>query len=207
MNRTAWLVTAAVSLTACATQEQAFRPDLQAARDTDEGISTVEYDVDTRLGELADVRVWSRGAYEAEVRGGDATVLHVGLAVENEQGLPLAIDPSRLWAEVSFGDRRERVKPLAVEGATTIEPHGGTELQLHFELPGAAPDDVRGFRVHWNLQAAGRVHDEITPFVQQPEPLGEELEHRPYYDPFWYPYAPGPGLTQSPPRPRDGHAS
>ncbi len=204
MHRGAWVATAAVALAACGTQEQAFRPASHATGETIGGDATAEYDVDSPQGELADVRVWSKGAYETEVRGQDETIVHVGIEVQNEQAAPLAIDPSRLKADFVIGDQRvEGVSPLSIDGPTTIGPHDSAELQVQFTVPRANvdPDEIRGFRVHWNVQGLGRAYSQVTPFVQKPEPLpvyGSSFYYTPFYDPFYAPYTSYPGATLSP---------
>lgn len=203
MHRGAWVVAATLALAACGTDQQAFRPASHATGETISGHAAAEYDIDSQQGELADVRVWSRGAYETEIRGEDETVVHVGLEVQNEQGQPLAVDPNRLKADVLVGDQRfEGLKPLSIEGPTTIEPHGSAELHVHFTVPKRVdPDEIRGFRVHWGVQGLGRAYSQVTPFVQKPDPVpvyGSGFYYSPFYDPFYYPYSTYPSMTLSP---------
>lgn len=179
------ITVAALSLLACGGAREQFTPGERATAQTFEGYTAAEYAIASRQGDLGDAKVFTRGAYRAQVNGRDRTVVHVGFVIENNSRYPLELAPDRLLLDSATIDQRvvQDLEPVRVEGPLVIQPGDEREVNAYFALPpGTSPTDVDAFRVRWMLAANGITYAQRTPFLERQE----EYYYMPHYDPFYY---------------------
>lgn len=192
----------ACTLAACASNIKSFEPTERVDAISPQGYTAALYDLDVGEERLGEVKVWTRGIYRTEVRGIDQTVVHVGLAVENQRGEPIRIPVQRLYLDSVMLERQtvKNIAPSQVVGDLTVAPGTLNEIDAYFVLPpGVNPGDVDAFRIHWGLRDNGRLYTQITPFIQQRMPeyaayypyYYPGFYYSPFYDPFYDPFYPG----------------
>jgi hypothetical protein len=170
------------------TQSERFQPTERATATAETGQTAAEYD----LGVAGDAKVWSKGAYEADVNGQRRTVVHTGLQVENRTAAPMHIDDMRVTA-VRAGDRQiTEVMPLRLSGDRTIPANDEGQIEVLFVLPPEIddPQEVDSFRVRWALGGENVAYRQTTPFLEEEDPevrYPDPYFFSPYYDPWFYP--------------------
>jgi hypothetical protein len=188
---------------ACAPR-QAFVPAERLTAFSPQGHVAAEYDLRTRRGVVGHVRVWSHGAERVRFDGGRRALVHVGLVIQNDSNMPLAIDEERTrldWATVN-GTVYENIPVAHLEGEKFIPPGGETRVDVYFAMiPGVYPTDVRGFRLRWAVRDDQAIHAQRTPFIRDPRARapthfyypGPYYYHRGFWGPRWGPWwGPGP---------------
>lgn len=172
-----------------------FRP-VDAATKLAPGYVAAYYEVEKRQRNIGDVKIWSPGAYPAQING-EQTAIHVRMRVRNDTQEPLELALNETYVEITTDERRfVTVRDEArVEGAATVEAISTTRLDLYYVLPGDLDaDDVAAFELNWMLRTAEGVVTQTTPFVR------DEEEPNVYWRPsfyfgynYGYPYGPWPG--------------
>jgi hypothetical protein len=77
-------------MTGCPARHADFRPT-EAATELGPGHAAVYYDVEVDGRDLGDIRIWSPGAYRADVNGRERAI-HVQLRMRNDSDVPLLLD-------------------------------------------------------------------------------------------------------------------
>lgn len=207
-RRTTGAVTLGLFAVSCGAGYQEFVPAERVTARSPAGYEAAEYEIDTERGELGEVKIWADGAYRAKVDGQRATVVELGMYVENSQRAPLSLTELRLDSVTVDGASMENVRPVRIEGPTTIEAGQDARLRMYFALPNRFdPEDVKAFRLKWQVQGGGASYTQRTPFLEAPEPppyyygyYGAGYYHTPFYDPFFYDswYYPGVRIYNRP---------
>lgn len=189
------IIAVAAFLAACGGAREQFTPAERATAQTYDGYPAAEYAISTRAGELGDAKVFTRGAFRAEVDGRERTVVHVGFQVENNARYPVRLAPERLVIDSATINEYvlQNVQPTRIEGPAAVRPGEIREFDVYFALPeGVDPQNVDAFRVQWSLTANGMSYSQHTPFLE----YEETYYHTPYWDPFYYdPFFYRPGLV------------
>jgi hypothetical protein len=174
-------------LLGCATTQD-FKPADNTSAYSSSGTPAVVYNIATDGGRIGRVRIWSKGAYKAELQGNKVTMIKISMEVENASAHPVTLDVERSWIDsLSYGDRELALRPFRYEGSPVIPPQTAQTVSLYFVIPSRpSPSDVDGFRLRWEmLDALGHRYLQWTPFVQNNPP--DFYYYRPYYyDPFVY---------------------
>ncbi len=187
MTPTRTLAIATLLVAGCATTQD-FVPTERATAVSPEGkTAAAEYEVESRSGaEIGEIKVWTEGAYEAEVDGRERTVVQIVFEVENQQDAPLTLSQVQLDGVEVDGARLDAVQPTRIEGPTTIAPGADARVRAYFTLPTAKrPNDVERFEVTWTVQKGDTTYRQRTPFVQQ-----VDRYYNNYYTPYYYYYDP-----------------
>lgn len=111
----------------------------------------------------AEASVWSEGIYRKDA----ATVIHVGIAVDNDGDEPIVVDALAARLEkVDVGDDELTYLPATkLDGDVIVQPGEEREVELTFALPaGVDPQDVDGFEVRWVARAGGDTVTNVTGF-------------------------------------------
>jgi hypothetical protein len=165
---------------------QVFTPAANATAFSPDGASrAAEYPIEIDQHPIGDARLWSHGAYRAEVDGSTRTVVHVALLLHNTSAAPISLDDKRLSLEdvVTSDGTLYQVLPAHVDGTTSVPPSQSAQIDALFALPsGLWPVDVIAYHVAWTVKGTG-VYTQRTPFVGP----GYVRFH---YLPYGYPYGP-----------------
>lgn len=192
----------AAGLAACGSRQQAFSPTERVEGHTVEGYREAFYDLAIPGSRNSEVKVWSPGAFNVKTEQGNVTIVRVGFTIDNLASQPVQLDVERVRLESIQAKANLRVNLPAtlVAGNPTVAPGTSGSAEVEFALPsGIKPDDVKAFRIKWSTRTDGRRYTEFTPFAQQPEyayiPVSAYYNpyypwDYPYYDPFYYDYAP-----------------
>ncbi|MFH0899919.1 MAG: hypothetical protein V2A73_04745 [Pseudomonadota bacterium] len=203
--KTAAVLTAILGMVGgCAAGQGFFRPTERVVAEGPQGEPAASYELRGREGEIAQVNVWSEGAYRSRLDGGEATVVRLGLEVQNVGTEPIELRGEDLLLEQvrvdgGIGDARLLSLRPSDRGGTTIPSEDVRSFDLYFAVPRAVdPDDLTSFRLRWTLEAGGRRYVQFTPFVQDkvrdvyayaypnPIPLYPYTPIFGYYDPYLY---------------------
>jgi hypothetical protein len=200
-GRLAAALVAVVFSTSCVSR-QAFVPTERLTAFSPEGFLAAEYDLQTRRGDLGQVRIWSHGANYVRFRGQRRTLVHIGLEIQNESDQYLVIDEERLALDSATvdGTMYENIPAASIRGETVIAPGSEATLDVHFAMtPGIYPTDVSAFRLGWSLRENGAVYVQRTPFIAPPIGWGPDYYHTPFYDPFYFGFGTWPrGMIMHP---------
>jgi hypothetical protein len=178
-------VLAALLVSGCAST-QVFTPAANATAFSPDGANrAAEYPIEIDQHPVGDARLWSHGAYRADVDGSTKTVVHIALLLHNTGATPLTLDDKRLFLEdvLTSEGTLYQVAPAHVDGTTSVPPAQSAEVDAVFALPsGLWPGDVIAYHVAWAVKANG-VYTQRTPFV------GPGYAHFHYF-PYGYPDGP-----------------
>jgi hypothetical protein len=183
----------ALLLMSCAAPAQSFRPTAESGASR-EGEPAAAYEVRDDGSRVAQVNVWSQGAFVAD---DGATYVHVALEVQNvgtgaisldaeataleafdAAGVPLA--PPRLASILPAGAAQRAVAPSAAQ-----------DVDLVFALgTGIAPEGVGSLRLRWTIiHSDARRYVQFTDFTRdESRPVGPTYAYVPiygFYDPFF----------------------
>ena len=175
----------------------AFRPAERATATSPSGYSAADYDIMGPYGHFADAKVWSRGAYEADMKGDEHIVIHVGFIIENSLDRPIVLDESQLVLDsvTIEGERTLDRRPDWLEGDVEIPPGSEREVHVYFVLgtdDELEPWDIDAFRARWVLRdVEGRLrYSQRTPFLPRRPDVDRATGY--YYSPFYDPFYHGP---------------
>jgi hypothetical protein len=188
MSRTV-IVSIAALCCACGASRERFEPAERATARTAEGYTAAEYEIQGREGVLGDAKLWTRGAFRAEVRGQKRTVVHVGFELENNSNQPFELVRDQIYLDSATLDRAvvRDIPPTQVNGSTTVPPGATRRVDAFFSLPpGAMPHDADAFRVHWKIANGSVSYAQRTPFLETPDRQVPYYYYTPFYDPFYY---------------------
>ncbi len=183
---------------------QRFDAAERATATSPRGDLAAEYEIVGASGQLAETKVWLRGAYEDRVDGREMTVVEVVFEVENEGGAPVTLSNVRIDSARASGVDFEELRPFRLEGDRVVEPGGEGTLRAYFALPQRYdPEDIARLEVGWSLEHAEGTYAQRTPFQQVPEYFSGYPYVYPVYtpwpaDPFLYSIAPAPVETMPP---------
>lgn len=165
---------------------QVFTPAANATAFSPDGASrAAEYPIEIDQHPIGDARLWSHGAYRADVEGSTKTVVHVGFLLHNTGATPISLDDKRLFLEdvLTSDGTLYQVPPVHVDGNTSVPASQSAQVDALFALPsGLWPGDVIAYHVSWTVKGTG-VYTQRTPFVGP----GYVRFH---YFPYGYPYGP-----------------
>lgn len=192
-RRTIYLGATAIAVAACACgpSRESFEPAERATAQAPNGFTAAEYAIQGTRGDLADAKVWSRGAYRAELDGRMQTIVHVGFELENNGNAPLTLRRESLSLDSATLDRRvlQDIYPASIVGDLTIPPGNRGEVHAYFAMPeGVKPTDVDAFRVKWRVEDGQVSYSQRTPFVEITRDERVAYYYTPFYDPFYYDY-------------------
>lgn len=163
---------AALTATSCAAAaRETFVPRGGYVALSPAGYPAAEYDLTHCGREVAETKLWSRGAYRGVVRGREKTVVHVGLEIENETGRPITVDPRSLQLDPITTDRwvLRGLQPIATAGRTRVPPGRTQVIHVYYALPpDISPLEIDAFRVRWALRAGRVTYRHATPFAETP---------------------------------------
>jgi hypothetical protein len=174
-----------------ATSREAVHPTENATA-TEHGELASEYHLRTNAGDIGTAKVWSHGAYRADVGGTDQTVIRVGFEIENTSSQPIVFDPQMTRLASVEIDKRELTDiPVSMgQGRYIINPHSEGEVDAYFILPtGVMPQQVDSFNLMWAVNSGGQTFSEFTNFNQD-EYYGYYSPDYPFYGPYPYAYDP-----------------
>lgn len=182
---------AAALCTGCL-ESQAFRPAEQATARSPQGDSAAEYHLKGPDGaDLAEVKLWSRGAEETKLDGRRVTSVHVGFELENESNSKMIFYAGQLELDyvTTKGKTVSHVRISRAGGDRDVSTDRVRQLDAYFAVEDD-PSDIDAFSVHWAIQIAGRRYVERTPFIKALRPSGYYSPYY-YYSPWYGPYYPG----------------
>lgn len=188
MSRTI-VITIAALCCACGATRERFEPAERATATTTEGYTAAEYEIQGRGGPLGDAKLWSRGAFVADVRGQERTVVHVGFEIENNSNESLELVSDELYLDSATLDESvvRDIPPLQLRGSTDVPPGATRRVDAFFRLPaGIQPQDADAFRIHWKIQDGTVSYAQRTPFLETPDRQLPYYYYTPFYDPFYY---------------------
>lgn len=176
------IITSLLLLTAaCASARQAredVRPSGRAERD---GADVSSVAAEYRLPAGGEASIWSKGIYRKELLGRESTVVHVGLAFDNEGDEAVVVDARQLrLASVDVGDETlTSIHAVKIDGdVIVIQPGEEREVSFYFMLPeGVAPQDVDAFAVRWGARVGGESFVRTTPFKETTRLRYDPLAH------------------------------
>ncbi len=185
-----YIIGAAVIALGCA-GTQHFDATERATATSPRGDLAAEYEVTGAQGQIAEAKVWLRGAYEDRVDGAEMTVIEVVFDVDNEGRAPVALSDVRIDSMTADGVGFDDVAPFRVEGDRVVAPGGEGRLHAYFAIPQRFdPEDIARLEVGWALRHAEGTYAQRTPFRQVPEYYAYGYPYyAPFvYDPFYYPF-------------------
>src|SRR5262245_16090938 len=100
------LLVVVAAAAACGSATEKFLPGERATAQSPQGYTAAEYQIQGERGRLGEVKVWSRGAYRAEVDGAQRTVLHVGFEVDNSSDEPLTLETGKISLDYATVNER-----------------------------------------------------------------------------------------------------
>jgi len=165
------------------------------------GDIAAEYEIDGVGGDqLAETKVWTRGAYEDRVDGREMTVIEVVFEVENDGPTPVVLSEIMLDSAEASGVSFEDLAPFRVEGDRVVEPGEEGVARAYFALEQRYdPEDIADFEVQWALRHGEGTYAQRTPFRQAPPDYYATYPYSPFYDPLFYPTTFGPYAGVFPP--------
>lgn len=171
---------AALALGCAGTQH--FDAAERATATSPRGDLAAEYEITGATGQIAETKVWLRGAHEDRVDGAEVTVIEVVFDVENEGRAPVALSDVRIDSMTVDGVALDDLRPFRVEGDRVVPPGGEGRLSAYFAIPQRFdPEDIAQLEVGWALRHAEGTYAQRTPFRQAPEYYAYDY---PYYAPF-----------------------
>jgi hypothetical protein len=181
------VVSSALSVAGCATTQH-FDAAERATAVSPRGDLAAEYEVTGASGQIAETKVWLRGAYASQVGEREVTVVEVVFEVENEGTGPVELAALRLHTIEVGGVRFQELVPFRVEGHRLLQPGEEARIEAFWALPDRFdPDDISRLEVGWVLHHAGGEYAQRTPFRHAPERYATAYPHYyGYYGPFVY---------------------
>lgn len=176
---------------------QHFDASERATASSPRGDLSAEYEIGEPSAPLAEVKVWTSGAYRESVDGVDVTVIEVVFELENHGALPIDLQGVVLDSARARGAHFDDLPPFRVEGEHMVAPSAETTMRAYFALPDRYdPEDIERFEVGWSLRHDGGTYTQSTPFRQAPEYYAAYSHPGYYYDrplggPFGGPFMPG----------------
>lgn len=157
------------------------------------GDVAAEYEIGDPNSPTAEVKVWTRGAYESVVDGREVTVIAVVVEVENMGSAPIELEGVTLHGTRAAGASFADLAPFRVEGERVVGPGSESSLRAFFALAERYdPEDIAQFEVSWALRHGGGTYVQRTPFQQAPDEYATYYGY-PYPYLFYIPFA-GPSL-------------
>ena len=169
------------------------RPTEHLNAQTEDGDLVAEYDLQAGEEGIGEVKVWSHGAYQADVGGVKKTVIRVGFEIQNTGSESLVFDPlSTKIASIKINDTELQNLPVSnTQGSYAIAPKSVGEVDAYFVLPpGVEPQNVDKFDLLWTVNSGGQPYSEFTAFVEDNGYYGYYSADRPFFGPFPYAYDP-----------------
>jgi hypothetical protein len=184
-----------VLVASCAPRRALFEPAEAATALSPEGYVAAHYTLFTDVGRLGEAKVWSQGAYPAEMAGEQRTVLHVGFEIENYSRVPIRLEPEDVYLD-SATINRSHIRNIPVASAVglrSVRPETVGHIDLYFVLPrNVQPANVNAFRVRWTIRNGGVTYSQRTPFLEAPARYAAVAPY--YYSPFYDPFYADPFL-------------
>lgn len=179
---------------------QHFDATERATASSPEGDVAAEYEVAGASGPLAEVRVWTGGAYESRVDGREMTMIEAVLDVSNEGSAPIVLSEVTLRSLRVSGVSLGHVRPVRITGEREVPPGGRSRVRAYFAIPQRYdPEDVGRFDIAWQLRHAEGTYAQRTPFHQPPRERFAGSYGYPYPYPAPFAYMPPDATMMSPP--------
>lgn len=178
----------------CAAPAEQFRPTAESGVSRS-GQPAAAYEVRDDGGRVAQVSVWSQGAYGA---ADGATYVHIGVEVQNVGAGAVTLDGAAAQLE-AFDSAGAPLPPTRLASVLPAGPaqrvvvsSSATDVDLVFALaPGILPMHVASLRLRWTLvQPDERRYVQFTDFSRdEARPAGAVYAYVPvfgFYDPFFW---------------------
>lgn len=178
-----WYGTAVALLTVGCAGTQYFDAAERTTALSPRGDIAAEYEVGDAAGQIADAKVWMRGAYKDRVGDREMTVIEVVFDVDNEGGAPVVLSDVRLRSARAGNVVFEGLRPFRIEGERVVPAGDEGRMSAFFAIPERFdPEDIDSVEVSWALRHAEGTYVQTTPFQQAPPDLYA------YPGPYWSPF-------------------